>query len=66
MEKGMGKVKIDPLVFWSSLVVIVAATLLLVIFKDSAEPVLNNLMTSITYKLDWAFQFLTFRLYLLC
>ncbi|WP_240793313.1 BCCT family transporter [Psychrobacillus vulpis] len=65
MEKGMGKVKIDPLVFWSSLVVIVAATLLLVIFQDSAEPILNTLMTDITYKLDWAFQFLTFGLFVL-
>ncbi|MGI8386317.1 BCCT family transporter [Robertmurraya sp. P23] len=61
----MEKVKIDPFVFWSSLVVIVAATLLLVLNQESAEPVLNNLMTEITYKLDWTFQLLTVGLFVL-
>ncbi|MFD1861390.1 BCCT family transporter [Planococcus chinensis] len=61
----MGKVKIDPLVFWLSLSVIVVATLTLVIFQDSAEPVLNKMMTGITYNLDWTFQFLTFGLFIL-
>ena len=61
----MNKVKIDPLVFWSSLVVIVLATLLLVIFQSTAEPVLNNMLRGITYNLDWAFQFLTFGLFIL-
>ncbi|TWT06423.1 BCCT family transporter [Planococcus sp. CPCC 101016] len=61
----MNKVKIDPLVFWSSLIVIVIATLGLVIFQNSAEPVLNSMLTGITYNLDWAFQFLTFGLFIL-
>ncbi|WP_394121262.1 BCCT family transporter [Planococcus donghaensis] len=61
----MNKVKIDPLVFWSSLIVIIVATLGLVIFQSSAEPVLNTMLTGITYNLDWAFQFLTFGLFLL-
>ncbi|OLS40089.1 BCCT family transporter [Bacillus sp. MRMR6] len=61
----MEKVKIDPVVFWSSLIVIVAATLLLVVNRESAEPVLNSLMTAITYKLDWAFQLLTIGLFIL-
>lgn len=61
----MGKVKIDPVVFWSSLIVIVAATLLLVVNRETAEPVLNNLMTGITFKLDWAFQFLTAGLFVM-
>lgn len=61
----MNKVKIDPVVFWSSLGVIVVATLALVIFRDTAEPVLNTMLTGITYNLDWAFQFLTFGLFIL-
>ncbi|MGX7594370.1 BCCT family transporter [Planococcus plakortidis] len=61
----MNKVKIDPVVFWSSLGVIVVATLALVIFRDTAEPVLNKMLTGITYNLDWAFQFLTFGLFIL-
>lgn len=61
----MNKVKIDPVVFWSSLGVIVFATLALVIFRDTAEPVLNIMLTGITYNLDWAFQFLTFGLFIL-
>lgn len=61
----MNKVKIDPVVFWSSLGVIVVATLALVLFRDTAEPVLNTMLTGITYNLDWAFQFLTFGLFVL-
>ena len=61
----MNKVKIDPIVFWSSFVVIFAATLLLVLNRDTAEPVLDGMMTSITFKLDWAFQFLTAGLFVL-
>lgn len=60
----MGKVKIDPFVFWSSLIVICIATLTLVIFRGSAEPVLNKMMTGITHNLDWTFQFLTFGLFI--
>lgn len=61
----MEKVKIDPIVFWSSLIVIVTATLLLVLNRESAEPALDGLMTAITFKLDWAFQFLTAGLFIL-
>lgn len=60
----MKKVRIDPFVFWASLIAILIATLLLVINRESAEPYLDNLMTSITYKMDWAFQFLTFGLFI--
>ncbi|MFJ7934615.1 BCCT family transporter [Sporosarcina sp. NPDC096371] len=56
----MGKVKIDPFVFWTSLVVIVCAMVMLVLNRETAEPYLDNVMTSITYQLDWAFQMLTF------
>lgn len=34
-------------------------------FQDTAEPVLNTMLTGITYNLDWAFQFLTFGLFVL-
>lgn len=61
----MGKVKIDPIVFWSSLIVIIAATLLLVLNRETAEPALDGLMTSITFQLDWAFQFLTVGLFVI-
>lgn len=61
----MGKVKIDPIVFWSSLLVIIAATLLLVVNRETAEPVLDGLMTAITSQLDWTFQFLTMGLFIL-
>ena len=60
----MKKVRIDPFVFWASLIAILIATVLLVINRESAEPYLDNLMTSITYKMDWAFQFLTFGLFI--
>ncbi|WP_318616924.1 BCCT family transporter [Sporosarcina sp. YIM B06819] len=57
--------QIDPFVFWTSIVVIVAATVLLVLNKATAEPYLDKIMTSITYKMDWAFQFLTIGLFVL-
>ena len=68
IKKGigsMGKVKIDPFVFWTSIVVIFAASVLLVLNRGTAEPYLDKLMTSITYKMDWAFQFLTIGLFIL-
>lgn len=61
----MGKVRIDPMVFWTSLVVIFGATVMLVINREVAEPYLDNLMTSITYQMDWAFQFLTIGLFII-
>ncbi|WP_172370124.1 BCCT family transporter [Sporosarcina jiandibaonis] len=61
----MRKVRIDPFIFWASLLVILVATVLLVINRAVAEPYLDGLMTSITYKMDWAFQFLTFSLFII-
>ncbi|NYF25369.1 BCCT family transporter [Sporosarcina sp. JAI121] len=55
----MKKVKIDPFVFLTSLVVILFAMVMSVMNRKTAEPYLDNIMTSITFKLDWAFQFLT-------
>lgn len=59
----MQKTRIDPFVFWTSIGFILLATLSLVIFRESAEPVLDDVMTFITFKMDWAFQFLTFGLF---
>ncbi len=65
MGDWMRKVRIDPFIFWASLLVILVATVLLVINRAVAEPYLDGLMTSITYKMDWAFQFLTFSLFII-
>ncbi|MBD7906738.1 BCCT family transporter [Sporosarcina gallistercoris] len=59
----MQKTKLDPFVFWTSIGFILLATVLLVVFRESAEPVLDDVMTFITFKMDWAFQFLTFGLF---
>jgi len=61
----MKKVRIDPFIFWASIVVILAATILLVMNRSTAEPYLDGLMSAITYKMDWAFQFLTIGLFIL-
>ena len=55
----MNKPKIDPWIFWPSLAVILIVTAYLGVNHQTIEPVLGELLTSITYKLDWAFQFLT-------
>jgi betaine/carnitine transporter, BCCT family len=65
MGDWMKKNRIDPFIFWASLLVILVATVLLVINREVAEPYLDDLMTSITYKMDWAFQFLTFSLFII-
>lgn len=61
----MNKVRIDPFIFWASIAVIIAATVLLVVNRSTAEPYLDDMMTAITYKMDWAFQFLTIGLFIL-
>lgn len=59
------KVKIDPFVFWASFIVIFFATVLLVANRETAEPILDNIMTAITFKMDWTFQILTVSLFVL-
>ncbi|MFD1926647.1 BCCT family transporter [Sporosarcina siberiensis] len=61
----MEKVRIDKFVFWASIVVVVAATVLLVLNQATAEPYLDKIMTAITYQMDWAFQFLTIALFVI-
>jgi len=61
----MEKVRIDKFVFWTSLIVVVVATALLVLNQATAEPYLDKILTSITYKMDWAFQFLTIGLFVI-
>ncbi|MYL40440.1 BCCT family transporter [Virgibacillus salexigens] len=59
------RVKVDQIIFWPSLLVVIVATLFLVIFKESAGPVVESLMTDITHRLDWAFEFLTIGLFII-
>ncbi|WP_221569124.1 BCCT family transporter [Alkalihalobacillus sp. TS-13] len=61
----MQKNKIDHSVFWPSITLIVVATVLLVVFRDTAGPVVSNIMTGITFRLDWAFEFLTIGLFII-
>ncbi len=63
--KVMKKAKVDPFIFWTSIFAIAIVTVLLVINRSTAEPYLDNLMSSITFKMDWAFQFLTFGLFII-
>ncbi|KQL58973.1 MULTISPECIES: BCCT family transporter [Bacillaceae] len=60
----MNRAKIDPLIFWSSVVVIIGASLLLVLNQAVAEPFLNDVMSGITTRMDWVFQFVTFGLFI--
>ncbi|SDH97690.1 betaine/carnitine transporter, BCCT family [Alteribacillus persepolensis] len=57
--------KLDKSIFWPSLIFIVLATVLLVIFRDTAGPVIEGAMTAITFRLDWAFEFLTIGLFII-
>lgn len=57
------KPQIDKSIFWPSISLVVIATLLLVAFEDTAGPFLGNLMTEITFRFDWAFEFLTVGLF---
>ncbi|WP_069201935.1 BCCT family transporter [Bhargavaea cecembensis] len=60
----MKKANVDRFIFWAAIIVILAATALLVIFQKSAEPYLDRVMTGITHNMDWAFQFLTIGLFI--
>lgn len=57
--------KIDKSIFWPSLSLVVIATIMLVIFRDTAGPVVQDMMTGITSSLDWAFEFLTIGLFII-
>ena len=54
----MKNAKLEKSIFWPSIILIVVATLSLVIFRETAGPVLEGMLTGITYTLDWAFEFL--------
>ncbi|SFQ15621.1 BCCT family transporter [Salibacterium halotolerans] len=57
--------KIDHSIFWPSVIITVLLTLTLVMFQESAGPVLTNILNDLTYRLDWAFEFLTVGLFIL-
>ncbi|MGY4691536.1 BCCT family transporter [Salibacterium sp. K-3] len=57
--------KIDHSIFWPAVIITVLLTFTLVIFQESAGPVLTNILTDLTFRLDWAFEFLTIGLFIL-
>ncbi|WP_188725505.1 BCCT family transporter [Lentibacillus populi] len=57
--------KIHKSIFWPSLLLVVVVTIFLIIFRDTAGPVVSNMMTEITFRLDWAFEFLTIGLFII-
>ncbi len=59
------KAKLDSIVFWPSIIVLVGLTFLLIIFQSSAEPFLNATLTAINSRMDWTFEFLTFGLFII-
>lgn len=61
----MKKTQIDPFIFWPALVVVIGLTLLLALNTDTAGPIINNIMSSITFKFDWLFEWLTVGLFIL-
>ncbi|ALX47721.1 BCCT family transporter [Lentibacillus amyloliquefaciens] len=61
----MNQSRIEKTVFWPSLIFVVFATLLLVIFRDTVGPIVSEMMTGLTYRLDWAFEFLTIGLFII-
>ncbi|MFD1334650.1 BCCT family transporter [Oceanobacillus iheyensis] len=61
----MRKNNIDHTIFWPSISLIIIATVLLVSFRDTAGPVISSMMTGITFRLDWAFEFLTIGLFII-
>ncbi|HLR63364.1 MAG TPA: BCCT family transporter [Lentibacillus sp.] len=61
----MNQSRIEKTVFWPSLILVVVATLFLVIFRETAGPVVSDMMTGLTYRLDWAFEFLTIGLFII-
>lgn len=57
--------KIDKKVFWPAITLVVLVTVLLIIFKETAAPVMNDMLNAINYRLDWAFEFLTIGLFII-
>ncbi|WP_202863534.1 BCCT family transporter [Ornithinimicrobium avium] len=55
--------KVDKGIFWPSITLVAVLTLLLVVFRDTAAPVLQDILTAITSRLDWAWEFLTIALF---
>lgn len=61
----MKKAKLDHFIFWPSLIVLLIITLTLIFTKDSAEDVLNQILTGINNRMDWVFEFLVFGLFII-
>lgn len=56
---------IDRGVFWPSIIVTVFLTLFLALNRDTIGPKMDDILNMITHKLDWAFEFLTFGVFVL-
>lgn len=56
--------RIDKTIFWPSLILVVFVTMLLVMFRETAAPVIEGIMAAINSNLDWAFEFLTIGLFI--
>lgn len=61
----MNHSKVEKSILFPSLILVVAVTVLLVIFRESAGPVLEGMLSGITNRLDWAFEFLTIGLFMI-
>ncbi|CAM3360640.1 BCCT family transporter [Nosocomiicoccus ampullae] len=58
------KAKVDVMIFWPSIIVLSVLTVLLVIFRESAEGILNAIIRGVNTRLDWVFEFMTFGLFI--
>ncbi|WP_101842067.1 BCCT family transporter [Halobacillus sp. Marseille-P3879] len=61
----MNHSRVEKSIFWPSLLLVVAVTLVLVIYRESAGPIVENMMTELTFRMDWAFEFLTIGLFVI-
>src|SRR5699024_52048 len=59
------KAKLDSIVFWPSIIMLVRLTFLLIIFQSSGVPFLNATLTAIISRMDWTFEFLSFGLFII-
>lgn len=61
----MKRRNIDVGVFWPSIIVTIFLTLFLAINRDTIGPTMDDILVGITHRLDWAFEFLTFGVFVL-
>jgi BCCT family betaine/carnitine transporter len=57
--------KLDPYVFWPSIIVLLVITALLAGFQQTLAPLMTQSLELITHQLDWVFEFLTFGIFIM-